>query len=133
MLTQEGACFYVGNRMFKEMLRDLVEKTDGGIAGLLMDHEGIALESYSSDGAPFDINTIGIEFGVVLGAIKRASESLDAGNAREVAIATDKFITLIRTLGDQYFLALALHPEGNFGKARFLVRTAMPKLLQELS
>ncbi len=118
--------------MFKETLRDLVEKTDGGIAGLIMDSEGIALESYSRDGSTFDINTIGIEFGVVLGQIKRASESLDAGAAREVAISTDKVVTLIRTLTDQYFLAVAMRPEGNFGKARFLVRTAMPKLLQEL-
>jgi predicted regulator of Ras-like GTPase activity (Roadblock/LC7/MglB family) len=118
--------------MFREALRDLVEKTDGGIAGLVMDNEGIALESYSRDGTPFDINTIGIEFGVVLGSIKRAAESLDAGAAREVAIATDKFTTVIRTLSDQYFLALAVKPEGNVGKARYLVRTVAPKLTAEL-
>ena len=31
-----------------------------------------------------------------------------------------------------YFLALAMTPEGNFGKGRFLMRTAVPKLLAEL-
>jgi predicted regulator of Ras-like GTPase activity (Roadblock/LC7/MglB family) len=118
--------------MFKEALRELVEKTDGGIAGLLMDSEGIALESYTRDDAPFDINTVGIEFGVVLGQIKRAAESLEAGAAHEVAIGTDKMLTLIRTLGTSYFLALTIRPDGNFGKGRFLMRTAAPRLMAEL-
>ena len=42
-------------------------------------------------------------------------------------------ITLIRTLGDTYFLALAIKPDGNLGKGRFLMRTAAPKLLAELA
>jgi predicted regulator of Ras-like GTPase activity (Roadblock/LC7/MglB family) len=118
--------------MFQAALRDIVEKTEGGVASLIMDHEGIAVDSYAKNGTPFDITTIGIEFGVVLGSIKRAAESLEAGEPREVAIATDKMITIIRTLGETYFLALAMRPEGNLGKGRFLMRTAAPTLLAEL-
>lgn len=118
--------------MFQDALKEIVDKTDGGIAGLIMDSEGIAVESYSRDGSPFDINTIGIEFGVVLGSIKRAAESLEAGKAHEVAIGTDKMVTLIRTLGETYFIALAIQPDGNLGKGRFLMRTAAPKLMAEL-
>jgi predicted regulator of Ras-like GTPase activity (Roadblock/LC7/MglB family) len=119
--------------MFQEALKEIVDKTDGGIAGLIMDSEGIAVDSYARDGAPFDINTVGIEFGVVLGSIKRAAESLDAGKAHEVAIGTDKMITLIRTLGDGYFLAVAIRPDGNFGKGRYMMRTVAPRLLAELA
>lgn len=118
--------------MFKDALRDLVEGTDGGLAGLLMDSSGIALESYAKDDAPFDINTIGIEFSVVIGSIKRAAEMLEAGAANEIAVGTDRLVTIIRTLGDTYFLALAMKPDGNFGKGRFLMRTAAPKLMAEL-
>lgn len=118
--------------MFKEALRDLVEGTEGGLAGLLMDSSGIAVETYAKSDSPFDINTIGIEFSVVIGSIKRASEMLEAGQANEIAVGTDKMITLIRTLGETYFLALAMTPEGNFGKGRYLMRTAAPKLLAEL-
>jgi predicted regulator of Ras-like GTPase activity (Roadblock/LC7/MglB family) len=118
--------------MFRDALREIVDKTEGGVAGLIMDSEGIAVESYTREGLPFDITTVGIEFGVVLGSIKRAAESLDAGKTHEVAIGTDKVITLIRTLGDTYFLALAIRPDGNLGKGRFLMRTAAPKLLVEL-
>ena len=66
--------------MFQDALREIVDKTEGGIAGLLMDSSGIAVESYARDDAPFDITTIGIEFGVVLGSIKRAAEMLEAGH-----------------------------------------------------
>lgn len=118
--------------MFKESLQELVDKTDGGLASLLMDSSGIALESYAKEGAPFDIDTIGVEFSVVIGAIKRASEMLEAGEAREMAVATEKMITLIRMVGDSYFLALTMSPDGNFGKGRYLMRTAVPKLAAEL-
>jgi predicted regulator of Ras-like GTPase activity (Roadblock/LC7/MglB family) len=119
--------------VFQDALRDIVDKVEGGVAGLIMDSEGIAVETYAREGAPFDITTVGIEFGVVLGSIKRAAESLDAGKAHEVAIGTDKMVTLIRTLGDGYFLAVAMKPDGNLGKGRFLMRTAAPKLMAELS
>jgi predicted regulator of Ras-like GTPase activity (Roadblock/LC7/MglB family) len=122
--------------VFEQALREIVDGVEGGVAGLIMDSEGIAVVSYARDvpgGQPFDINVVGIEFGVVLGSIKRAAESLEAGEAREVAIGTDKMITLIRTLGDTYFLALTMKPDGNLGKGRFLMRTAAPKLIAELT
>src|SRR5437899_3248954 len=42
--------------MFKEALRELVDGTEGGLAGLVMDYSGIALASYSKHDSPFDIN-----------------------------------------------------------------------------
>lgn len=118
--------------MFKEALREIVEKTDGGQASLLMDASGIALESYARDGATVDIDTVGVEFSVVIGAIKRASEMLEAGAAREMVVSTEKMMTLIRMVNDTYFLALTMSPDGNFGKGRYLMRTAVPKLAAEL-
>jgi predicted regulator of Ras-like GTPase activity (Roadblock/LC7/MglB family) len=118
--------------MFKETLKGLVESADGGLAGLIMDATGIALESYTKEGSNLDINTIGIEFSVVIGSVKRASEMLEAGGTREVAITTDKLTTLIRCLDENYFLALTLQPHGNIGRGRYLLRIAAPKLLAEL-
>jgi len=118
--------------MFQEALREIVDKTEGSVAGIIMDSKGIALVTYALADAPFDITTIGIEFGVILGSIKRAAVQLEAGRPREIAIGTDNLIALIRTLGDSYFLAIAMRPDGNFGKGRFLMRTAAPKLLAEL-
>ena len=118
--------------MFKEQLQAIVDGSDGGIASLLMDSSGIALESYSKDDAPFDFNMVGIEFSVVVNSIKRATEMLEAGVAREVAVNTERMTTIIRMLSSEYFLALTIKPEGNLGKARYLMRTAAPKILAEL-
>lgn len=119
--------------MFKEAIREVVEGADGGLAGILMDFEGIPVESYAKPDAPFDINTVGAEYSVIVKSIQRAAESLEAGGAKEVAIQSDKVTTLIRILTAEYFLAVAMAPEGNFGKGRFLMRVAAPKLIEQLS
>ncbi|HSY21253.1 MAG TPA: hypothetical protein VK841_04015 [Polyangiaceae bacterium] len=118
--------------LFRQALCDIVDKTEGCVASLIMDSEGIPVETYTREGAPFDITTVGIEFGVVLESIRRAAESLEAGKPREVSIATDKMIAIIRMLSESYFLAVVILPDGNFGKGRYLMRAAMPVLLAEL-
>jgi predicted regulator of Ras-like GTPase activity (Roadblock/LC7/MglB family) len=119
--------------MFKEALKTVVDGTDGGIAGLLMDFEGIPVESYTAEGQTFDIETVGAEVSVVVKALQRASEMLEAGDAREVAFQSEKLVTLIRVINSTYFVAMAMRPEGNFGKGRYLLRLAAPKLAEELA
>ena len=119
--------------MFKEAIRDVVEGTDGGIAGILMDFEGIAVDSYSKPGAPFDITTIGAEFSVVIKSIQRAAQMLEAGETAEVAVQAEKMITLLRVVNASYFVAFSLAPDANVGKARYLLRTRVPQLQKELS
>ena len=119
--------------MFKEALKSVVEGTEGGIAGLLMDFEGIPVESYTREGASFDIETVGAEVSVVVKAIQRASEMLEAGDTREVAFKSEKMTTLIRVINQSYFVAMAMEPEGNLGKGRYLLRVLAPKLAQELA
>lgn len=118
--------------MFREALQGVVEATDGGIAGLLMDFEGIPLESYTRPGASFDIEAVGAEVSVVVKAIQRASEMLEAGETREVSFKSDKMTTLIRVINASYFVAVTMEPEGNVGKSRFLLRVLAPKLAVEL-
>ena len=118
--------------MFKEALQNIVEGTQGGLAGLLMDLEGIALETYSKSEVTFDIETVGAEVSVVVKAIQRASEMLEAGDTQEVALKNSRFTTLIRIINETYFLALTLRPDGNYGKGRFLLRVAAPQIRSEL-
>lgn len=120
--------------MFKDTLRQVVESTEGAIAGLLMGFDGIAVDSYTRDGVSDgkDINEIGMEFSVILGSIKRAAEALEAGGAKEIAIQAEHLTTLIRVINDEYFVALTMRPDGNPGKGRFVLRTAAPKIIQEL-
>lgn len=118
--------------MFKDTLREVVEGTDGGIAGVLMDYEGFAVEHWSRDDAEVDIQTVGMELSVVLKDVRRATEQLDAGGMKEFTFLTEKLATVVRMLTSEYVVALAIAPDGNHGKGRYLLRLAAPKLLSAL-
>ncbi|MEN9579375.1 MAG: hypothetical protein RJA70_2384 [Pseudomonadota bacterium] len=118
--------------MFREALQRIVEGIDGGMASMVMDFEGIPLDSFISPDAKFDIEAVGAEASVLVKSIQRATEMLDAGETREVSIQSDRMTTLIRVLNETYFMAVALAPGGNLGKARYLLRVTAPKLLNEL-
>ena len=120
--------------MFQAHLKKLVESTDGGVAGLLMGFDGIAVDTYAApnSGAP-DINTIGMEFSFLLTQVKKAAESLELGGVTELTVRTEKLTILMRILSKEYFVALALRSEGNFGKGRFLLRVVGPQIQTELS
>lgn len=121
--------------MFQEVLKDVVDRTEGGIAGLVMGFDGITVDSYVDPEAAgsFEVETVGMEYSVILKEIRKAAEMLDAGSAREVAIQAERLTTVIRLINDEYFVALAIKPDGNYGKARFLLRTSASKLAADLT
>jgi len=119
--------------MFQDVLKDVVDSSDGGVASLVMDLDGIALDHYTRDDAKFDIQMIGIELSVVIKGVQQAASMLEAGTTQEVSIVSDDLTTLVRMVTDQYFVALSLVPGANIGKARYLLRTRVPQMASELS
>ena len=63
--------------MFTEQLKKVVDNVDGGVAGVIMGLDGIAVETYVRDGHTADINTIGMEFSFILTQVKKAAEILE--------------------------------------------------------
>jgi len=118
--------------MFEATLKALVEGTEGCIAGLVMDANGFTLDSYTASSSEFDVTAVGVEYSVALASIHRAAQMLETGPATEIVITCDKLTTVIRTLGEGYFVALTLHPDGNAGKGRYLMRRAAGVFLREL-
>ncbi len=121
--------------MFQAHLKKLVDSTDGAAAGLLMGFDGIAVDSYApaTSGTALDINTIGMEYSFLLSQVKKAAESLEMGGVHEVSIRTERLIVVMRIINHEYFVALAIDRDGNFGKGRYLLRLIAPKLHAELS
>src|SRR4051794_31241336 len=109
--------------MFRDNLKTIVDNVEGGIAGLLMGFDGIAVETYtraipSGDAAEdaLDINTVGMEFSFILTQVRKAAEALEVGNVQELVVRADRLSIIIRVLSADYFLALAINERGNFGK-----------------
>jgi predicted regulator of Ras-like GTPase activity (Roadblock/LC7/MglB family) len=120
--------------MFQESLQRIVDNVEGGIAGLLMGFDGIAVDSYTraTPGSAADIQTMGMEFSFVLTQVRKAAEALEIGGVDEILIRAEKLSVLVHVLNKEYFLALALGRDGNFGKGRYLLRVAAPKFIAEL-
>ena len=83
-------------------------------------------------GALPDIQTLAMEFAHLIAQARRTLQSLDAGALEEFTLRTDAIVLAVRVLTPEYFLACAVLPEGNLGKARYLMRVAAPALRVEL-
>jgi predicted regulator of Ras-like GTPase activity (Roadblock/LC7/MglB family) len=132
--------------MFRDSLQKLVERVDGGVAGILMGFDGISVEAYTrpesrpdpnpvvaaTRGDATDIQTIGMELAHVIGQVRRAATALEAGDLKEVTIRAENLVVLVRALSDEYFLAFALKPQSSFGRARYALRVLAPKIQAEL-
>ena len=120
--------------MFKEPLKKIVDNTEGGIAGVLMGFDGIEVESYTREGGgqKIDISTVAMEMSVVLKHATNAAEILEIGKLQEFSFQAEQLIMVVRLISDEYFMGIAMEPDGNFGKARFLMRVTLPKLRSEL-
>ena len=119
--------------MFAEHLKSVVDRVDGGIGALLMGLDGIAIDTYIADGNKIDINTLGMEFSFILTQIKKAADILRLGGIDELVVRAESLYLCVRMISPEYFLAVVLGANGNFGKCRFHMRMAHPKLAEALA
>ena len=118
--------------MFRENLQKMIERLDGGVAGILMGFDGISVEAYARSSAGPDIQTVGMELAHVISQVRRAAQALEVGGLREVVVRADNLVVLVYVLNSEYFLACAIKPEANTGKARYLLRLMAPQIQSEL-
>ena len=118
--------------MFAEILKKVVDNVDGGLGAVIMGLDGIPVETYTRQPERVDVNTVGMEFSFILTQVKKVVDSAKFGAFEEMTVKADQLTLALRLVTPQYFVAVALGPEGNFGKARFLLRLASSKLVSLL-
>lgn len=120
--------------MFKEVLHKAMNNTEGCFAVLIMGTDGIAVERVwqkaGSEQASIDIAAT--EYTLLLKNANRINGDLKIGKLREMTVTTEKAVFIMRFVGQDYFLAMALSPEGNFGRARYELQCAELVLEKEL-
>ena len=118
---------------FREDLLAICGRVEGALAATLMGFDGIPVETAEVK-APegLELQTLIIEYSGILSQVQRAAEGLQTGKASEVSIRTDKLVAVARPLTPDYFVLLALSPDGNVGRARYELRIAGPKLAAQL-
>jgi predicted regulator of Ras-like GTPase activity (Roadblock/LC7/MglB family) len=115
---------------FSDILKEVVNGTEGALGALIVGLDGIPVEEYSLNG-DLDIQSMTVEYSALLKEIEKGSQAARLGSTKEVTVIADKAMIMLRRLNDEYFFVLIIGPEGNFGKGRFLLRMSVPKLLKE--
>jgi predicted regulator of Ras-like GTPase activity (Roadblock/LC7/MglB family) len=119
---------------FRESIEKLLNGIEGAVSCALMGFDGITVDISSKEaaaGGP-DIQTLSMEFAHLIAQARRTLESVDAGALEEFTLRTDKMTLVVRLLTPQYFLACAILPTGNLGRARYLMRLTAPALRADL-
>ena len=114
---------------FREDLEGICGRVDGAFAASLMGFDGIPIETVDPkppDGV--DLSTLLIEYSSLLHQVRQAAESLQMGKATEVSIRTERMVAVARMLTPEYFVVVALDPDGNVGRARYELRIQGGKL-----
>lgn len=118
--------------MFADILKKVVDNTDGGLGAVIMGLDGIPVDAYTRQPDRVDVNTVAMEFSFILTQARKAADSAKLGTFEEMTVKADRLTLALRLVTPQYFIAVALAPDGNLGKARFLMRLAAPKLVAQL-
>ncbi len=117
---------------FREHLQEVCRSLDGSIACSLMGMDGIEVETHVQANGGVDVPSLLVELTGVLRSARDAAETHQAGGVSEFSVSTDRLVTVGRIVSPDYFMILALRPEANQGKARFLLRITAPRVLAEL-
>jgi len=112
---------------FLEVLKETVDKVDGAVSSMIIAADGIPVQEYVSEKL-VDLTGLGAEASAMIRDIGSAAENLGLGEAREFSIISDRCGIIMRKINSEYYLALVIKPEGNYGKGRFVLKTAVPKI-----
>jgi len=117
--------------IFDEVVQKAVEETSGGIAAMIMASDGISLTQYVNPEESIELETLGIEYANLLAEITKHTEAMEAGTVKEITLQTENYLSIIRVLTSEYFIALIMRKDGNLGKGRFILRVNAPEILKE--
>ena len=120
--------------MFKEALETILERTEGSLGALIMGLDGIAVErSLKEAGQEANLDVAAAEFTSLVRNAQKAGKDTGLGNLRELMVSLDDAVVIMRLLGNDYFVVLAMSPDGNLGRARFELRKAELQLKKEFA
>ena len=98
--------------MFKDVLETVIEHTEGSLGALIMGIDGIAVErSLKQAGQEANLDVAAAEFTSLVRNAQKAGKDTGLGNLRELVVSLDDAVLLIRLLGQEYFVVLAISPK----------------------
>jgi predicted regulator of Ras-like GTPase activity (Roadblock/LC7/MglB family) len=112
---------------FLEVLKEAVDRVDGAVSAMIIDADGISVQEYAQEKL-VDLTGLSAEASAMIKDINLAADNLGLGEAKEFSIISDACGIIMRKINTDYYLALVIKPEGNYGKGRFVLKTTVPKI-----
>jgi predicted regulator of Ras-like GTPase activity (Roadblock/LC7/MglB family) len=112
---------------FLELLKETVQKVDGAVSAMIIGADGMSVQEYAQEKL-VDLTGLSAEASAMIKDISLAADNLGIGEAKEFSIISEKCGIIMRKINADYYLALVIKPDGNYGKGRFVLKTAIPKI-----
>ena len=120
---------------FESILGQILNECPGALGAALLGSDGLPIAQVAVE-APRDlgdeVSLLGVEFGRILDEARKAASAASAGGVIELAVQTERFHVLVHVIDRDTYLVLALAPEGNVGKGRYLMRRHQLSIREEL-
>lgn len=119
--------------MFKETLQTALNRTDGCLSVIIMGMDGIMVEKICQpEVVEANLEIAVAEYVSLIRNTSRVNREIGLGEIQEFAFSGESGIFIMRLVGKEYFIAMILAPEGNFGRGRYELRRAEFLLEKEL-
>ena len=118
--------------MFDEILKNVVEKTPGGLAGVLLATDGIVVSTYQVPDSTLELELMSAEVVAIFNQWRTSSSSESFGVAEEFIFKSPETTLVCSFLTSEYLLALAVDSSKAFGKGRYLLKIAAEAVRAEL-
>jgi predicted regulator of Ras-like GTPase activity (Roadblock/LC7/MglB family) len=111
--------------MFREVLKNILNRTEGCKGVLIMGFDGIAVEKvWQEDAGDRNYDIVVAEYTSLIRSAKQKNDDTGVGKLNEVTVSNENDLFIMRLISDEYFLAMILSTEGNFGRGRYELRRA---------
>ena len=120
---------------FDSILETVLAECPGALGAALLGSDGVPIAQATSAAAPEaeeDVSVLGIEFGRVLDEARKAAAAASAGALQELAVRSERFHLLLQVVDRETYLVLALGPDANVGKGRYLLRRYLLAIREQL-
>jgi predicted regulator of Ras-like GTPase activity (Roadblock/LC7/MglB family) len=117
---------------FRAVLYDLVNRVPGTMGAILADWEGEAVERVARMD-DYELRVTGAHQGVILDHLRGAVARIGADRLQEIVITTDRSLTVVLPVTEEYFLVVFLDRAATLGRALFEARRCLARLLPEIA
>jgi predicted regulator of Ras-like GTPase activity (Roadblock/LC7/MglB family) len=121
---------------FSEVLKGIVSRVEGSLGALIMGLDGIPIEHIQNSVDPEStekLTLVATSHATLLRNSMRMSSDVGVGSLNELTLISSEMTLVIKLINREYFVILALEPDGNLGRARFELRKAQLSLEEEFA